>query len=92
MKSRILILAAMLFMLCSVISNAADLSVTPTMVRLAGLTIGGQSEKQMTPRSGARVAQCTPENVRCSGSGSRECCGVMFCDCPSGSACLCRYR
>lgn len=78
-KTRILIIVVILGMLCPSALNAADLSTTPAMARLAALTIGAQSEKQMTPRPGVRVADCTPENVRCTSSG--ECCGngSMFC-------------
>jgi hypothetical protein len=91
---RILAVAAILAIftiLCPTPSPASDVS-TPSMARLAALTIGSKTERRMTPRPGLIRSACASENVRCGNPGDEECCRPMFCDCPSGSACICRHR
>jgi hypothetical protein len=89
--TRILITTAVLVVLCSTLSSAADIFASP-MARLAVLTFGSQSEKRMTPRPGVTEAACAGENVRCDNPGDKPCCPPMFCDHPTGSTGICRYR
>ena len=87
---RMLAISAVLAMLFPALSSAAESG--SAMARLAALTQTTKSENPMTQRPRGIRSACAGENVRCGNPGDESCCDGMFCDHPSGSTGICRFR